>query len=165
MEDYRRIVGSFNYDVSDQGNIQNNKTGRVLKQFHDGNGYKIVNISINGRTCTRSVHRLVAHSFIPNLENKPNVDHIDGNKSNNNVSNLRWCNQAENCRNTKLGIRNTSGIKGVYFNKKLIKWCAQITVNQVTTYIGTYLTINEAKLARRRKATQMFGAFINKCEA
>lgn len=59
------------------------------------------------------IHRLVAMTFIPNLENKPCIDHIDNNRLNNNVDNLRWCTYSENGMNKIKQRNNTSGIVGV----------------------------------------------------
>ena len=61
-------------------------------------GYKCVQLHINGKYKWEKVHRLVAMAFVPNPENKPQVNHIDGNKSNNNVLNLEWCNQSYNTK-------------------------------------------------------------------
>lgn len=74
---------------------------RLLSQFEDNKGYKFVKLrnwkrNIQG---SYSIHRLVAEAFIPNPENKPQVDHIDTNPSNNNLSNLRWVTALENQRN------------------------------------------------------------------
>lgn len=60
------------------------------------NGYEIVFLSKNGVKTKKRVHRLVAEAFIPNPEKKPCIDHIDGNRENNNVQNLRWCTIKEN---------------------------------------------------------------------
>lgn len=61
-------------------------------------GYEIVDLYKNGKRKTVRVHRLVAEAFIPNNDNKPEVNHIDGNKHNNNVDNLEWVTKKENCR-------------------------------------------------------------------
>lgn len=91
------------YEVSDLGDVRRIKTGRILKPSIDKAGYKRVNLSRIGETKAivkvYKVHRLVAMAFIPNPENKPQIDHIDGNPRNNAVPNLRWATASENQRN------------------------------------------------------------------
>ena len=78
--------------VAKNGNIMQND--KEIKPYLNG-GYMTVKLKVNGLKIMR-VHRLVAMAFIPNPENKPCVDHIDGNKLNNYVDNLRWCTIGEN---------------------------------------------------------------------
>lgn len=75
------------YAISNKGNVKNLKSGRILGERYDSMGYKFVNLK--GKEY--KVHRLVALAFIPNPNNLPQVNHIDENKKNNNVSNLEWC--------------------------------------------------------------------------
>ncbi len=69
---------------------------RKVKQRKDPDKYEVINVIINGISKPLVAHRIVAKTFIPNPESKPQVNHIDGNKSNNNVNNLEWCTAKEN---------------------------------------------------------------------
>lgn len=93
-----RDIPTFNgvYQVSNTGKIRNAVKGRELKGWVNDNGYqKVILKKGDGREEWR-VHRLVALVFIPQIEGKPYVNHIDGNKLNNNVDNLEWCTFSEN---------------------------------------------------------------------
>lgn len=94
MSEWAKIEG-FDYFVSSDGQVKNSKTGRILKQTISTSGYLFVQL-FDGKKNMKYVHRLVAEAFIPNLDNLPQVDHIDGNKHNNNVSNLRWLSVRDN---------------------------------------------------------------------
>ena len=86
---------------------------RILKQDVNKFGYHIVTLSKNGKTKRFSVHRLVSLSFILNHENKPEVNHIDGNKTNNHYTNLEWFTSSENQIHAfKLGLQKPYGCKG-----------------------------------------------------
>ena len=71
--------------------------GKYLKHKLDRYGYPIIRLTtIDRKAVTRTIHRLVASTFIPNPNNLPTVNHKDGNKENNNISNLEWCTCKEN---------------------------------------------------------------------
>ena len=98
VEEWKKIEDFENYSVSENGEIRNDKTGRVLKPRYY-NGYQLVSLSKNGKVKKFKVHRLVAEEFIPNPDNKPCVDHINTVRDDNRVENLRWCTCKENCNN------------------------------------------------------------------
>lgn len=84
-----------NYSVSNIGEVRNDKTGKIMKLgFHQG--YRTVGLTVNGKMTGKRVHRLVAFAFIPNPENKPYVNHINGDRGDNRVENLEWVTPAEN---------------------------------------------------------------------
>lgn len=70
--------------------------GRISKQYDNGRGYLNVSIPIDGKWSTKSVHRLVAQTFIKNPDNLPEVNHKDNDRTNNCVDNLEWCTREEN---------------------------------------------------------------------
>ncbi len=163
MEEYKTIIEFDIYKVSNFGNVKNTSTNKILKP-HDEKGYHRVNLSKNGKVTHKKVHRLVADAFLEKIDNKPCVDHIDNNKQNNNVNNLRWCNYQENQWNSKLSKSNTSGIKGVFLDKQSNKWRAHITIDGITFLLGLFEKIDDAKKARINKVNEVFGEFKNSCE-
>ena len=93
------------YSITDDGKIFSKRSNRYLKLNPKDNGYIYIELNVGGQPYYKRVHRLVAEAFIPNPENKPYVNHIDGNKSNNNVSNLEWVTDSENAKHCiKLGL-------------------------------------------------------------
>ena len=92
-----RIISEFpNYEVSNLGQVR--RKNRVLKQ-HKWEGYCKVKLSKDGIAYTKQVHRLVAEAFIPKLDDKPEIDHIDRVRDNNCVTNLRWADHTEQAYN------------------------------------------------------------------
>jgi hypothetical protein len=106
IEIWKEIAGYKNYDVSSYGKVRNKKTGRILKQSIMG-GYYCVGLS-NKKTKTFSVHQLVSKAFIPNPENKLQVNHKDKNKLNNNVINLEYMTNKENSIHRSNGVIQTT---------------------------------------------------------
>ena len=94
------IKGHPNYSIDINGVVTNITTGKILKPSIDKYGYKYVHLALGKRGKFKQcmIHRAVAEAFIPNLENKPQVNHKDGNKLNNNVNNLEWATRSENIR-------------------------------------------------------------------
>ena len=149
------------YQVSNFGNvrsldrsvncgIKNNniviKKGKLLKQNLNIHNYLQVHLSKNNKSKMVTVHRLVAETFIPNIENKSQINHIDGNKQNNRVDNLEWCTAKENILHSwKTGLsKSYKHPKGVLTNysKSLCKKVNQYDLNN--NFIATYSSLSDA---------------------
>lgn len=76
------------------------------------------------------------------------IDHINGNKCDNRIANLRDVSQTENCRNTAMSKNNTSGLRGVYWKAAINKWTASICIDGKQRHIGVYTSKDEAHAAR-----------------
>lgn len=94
MERWKKIRNTT-YEVSNLGRVRT-KEGNIKKLFEDNKGYMRLQLYVNGKRINKRVHRLVAEAFIPNPDNKPTVNHKDGNKKNNSVENLEWATYSEN---------------------------------------------------------------------
>lgn len=108
------------YAISNKGNLINVKNNKKLKTRINKHGYEEVQLSTNGIRKNYRVHRLVGILFLSNIENKPYINHKDGNKLNNNVDNLEWCTSKENdfhARTHNLKIQNKP-IKAININTK-----------------------------------------------
>ena len=121
----------LNYFIFTDGSIFNATTNHELKQYKDKDGYPTVCLSNKGKHWTIHVHRLVALTFIPNPLNKPEVNHIDGNKSNNDISNLEWVTGSENVRHAYLnGLHDNVAIGEKHgmnkYTEKQIKHVCQL---------------------------------------
>ena len=86
------------YEAMPNGHVFDTEKQKMKYEWYDRDGYK--RVSLHGSTCL--VHRLIAQAFIPNPDNLPEVDHIDNNRENNAVSNLRWVTHEENMRKAKM---------------------------------------------------------------
>lgn len=89
-------IKSYDRYVGGKGGVKRIEKGIILKYGYDGAGYRKARLSKDGKCISYYVHRLVAKAFIENPNNYPQVNHIDSNKTNNNVKNLEWCTQQIN---------------------------------------------------------------------
>ena len=135
-----------NYKIEKDGMIINVHTKRVISVcVNNHTGYKTVSLWKDNKQKRNTIHRLLAEHFIPNIDNKPYVDHIDRNKLNNDLSNLRWVNGTENNLNSRNQERDNHNI---YYKKGRNVYRVSIQRNYEIMKLGQYKTIEEAKKVR-----------------
>jgi len=116
------IVGYENYLIYEDGKVQNKKTKRYLKSRTNQHGYKIVDLYKDGQRKTCKIHRLIAEHYIANPENKREVDHINRDKTDNRIENLRWVTPSENNQNKGKSKNNKSGHKNICYDEKIKRY-------------------------------------------
>ena len=158
-----------NYSITENGQMYSHRTGKWLKPSTDKYGYKYYVVSINSNRFTIKAHRAVAMAFIPNPDNKPTVDHINGDRKDNRVENLRWATHKEQQANETTKARTSvihqatnyqaMGAKR-NFGRKMVKALlpdgSEITYPSLKT-ASTMLGLNFSKASEcangKRKAT------------
>lgn len=147
------------YKISNLGNVKNLKTNKLLKGSPKGKSnledYLRVVLHHSNKKKTITIHKLVATAFIPNPENKPFIDHINRNKMDNKVSNLRWATKSENQANIKY-IKGKI-IKGFYTtkNQKYQAICCKDGIK----YCKLFKTEEDAVNWRKEKSLELFGEY------
>lgn len=109
MLNTRKINGFPNYEISEDGVILNLKTSNIVTHQLKDSGYYSVWLNNKQVKKCLNVHRILLQAFVPNIDNLPCIDHIDQNKLNNNLENLRYCTHAENARNRPKSYKNKLG--------------------------------------------------------
>jgi len=161
MENWRLINGYPNYLVSDFGRVMNSKKAKILCQGKVGRldcQYNSVCLSRDGHSKTFHVHKLVADAFLQNPLNKPCVDHINGDRENNRLDNLRWVTHQENQWNRKVSTFNkTSRFKGVSLAGR--KYLVHISVGGRVVHVGLFENEEDAARAYNARAAVAFGEY------
>jgi subtilase family serine protease len=146
----------------DTNGIVTNELNKTMTFSTHHQGYKLFR-RINKQTnqgVTLKVHKLVANAFIPNPDNKPQINHKDGNKANNHISNLEWCTQLENNRHAHQLHGNFTSHKGithpmVKYSEEQIKFACELfelgySASEVSYY--TNISISQTESIRARKS-------------
>jgi hypothetical protein len=167
IEEWRGVMGHDGYQVSNIGRVRSIDRwvdhsdgkrvfykGKLLQLRLNKDGYLKVTLFEK----SHRVHRMIANAFLGIIKGEQ-VDHVDGNRSNNSISNLRICTHAQNQANSKLSKANKSGYKGVYWFKKRGKWKAQICLNNKQFHIGLFSSKEEAAYAYDCAATEKSSEF------
>lgn len=92
------IEGYDHYSITQDGLVYAHNLGKYLSPYDNGLGYLAVKLRKNGKRKQYYLHRLVALTYLPNPNGLPDINHIDGDKSNNSVSNLEWVSRSENLK-------------------------------------------------------------------
>jgi len=147
------------YGISKQGIIKNLITDKIVTQYDDKRGYNIFRVS--GKNY--KAHRILGLMFLSNPQNKPIIDHIDGNKKNNNLINLRWATTKENSQNRCIDKRNKTGYTGIrkYEGKRKTSYKVSIANDGNFLYLGSFSTLEEA-INKRKEAEEKYHSEFNK---
>ena len=131
------------------------KAGSIVKNL-TSSGYNMV--CVNGRQY--QAHR-IAYKMFHKCDPDGILDHIDGDMTNNRISNLRVASSKQNQGNSKMPCHNTSGLKGVTWSKRSNKWAAQIKHGPKKIWLGVYDDKHDAHQAYMKAAAEYFGEFSN----
>jgi hypothetical protein len=152
----QELKSKFHYD-QDTGIFHRLKNGEKSKVAGSLTFYGYLQIQINYKFY--QAHRL-AWLYVYGETPSKCIDHIDCNKTNNKINNLRLSTHSENQKNRPKQKNNTSGYKGVCFDKRFKRWCAGATLNYKKIYLGSYSTAEEAHEAYVNFAKNNHGDFV-----
>ena len=145
MEEWKVISDYPNYSVSNFGNVRNDVKNTLMTYHLKRGGYYQVRLSSNSLTKDFYIHHLVIKYF---CDEKPNnlyiIDHLDRNRINNNINNLRWISRSGNGRNRTKKDGYSSKYSGVYLHQPTQKYLAQIRVDGKRLNLGYFYTEEEA---------------------
>lgn len=125
------------YDISKNGIIRNRETKKIKSQYVGSTGYYMCTLTKDKKNKPKRVHRLLAELFIPNPNNELFINHIDGNKLNNSISNLEWCSHSYNMKHAfRTGLINNTGEKNGMskLNEEKVKEIKILLSNKVSQY-------------------------------
>ena len=110
MKEFISLPKHPRYEINMDGIIRNAKTKAIKSQYVGSTGYYMISFSYHNKSHPHRVHRLLAITYIPNPENKAQINHINGNKLDYNLSNLEWCTEQENKKHAfDIGLINNTG--------------------------------------------------------
>ena len=158
---WKTVKGCDNYEVSNMGQIRNSK-GKIMSLSNNGRGYLRCGLRQNNEYQCMYIHRAVAQAFLTaTSEDQNEVDHIDKDKSNNCVSNLRWATRSQNNSNISESRHKNKACKykGVTFMNNKLMFRARVVKDKKEYFIGSFKTEVEAAKAYNVKALELFGEF------
>lgn len=163
---WKKIKNFSNYEVSETGEVRSlgarGKAGKILRQHcnQKRRGYYYVGLGTGQRGvyATKAVHRLVAEAFIPNPEHKPQVNHKDGNKANNAVTNLEWVTHTENIHHSiATGLFNAGSKKEIHQYDTSGKFLKTFkSINEAAKVLGIHRVLISNVINGKHKTTHGF---------
>ena len=149
------LPGLNKYKIRENGDVYSKYEAKVLKPATTKKGYKQVSLTKDdGTTSSHLIHQLVARAFINNVNNAEQVNHIDGDKSNNNVSNLEWCTNAENNQHAwSTGLYNSKFV-GCKLSFDGINWIEFTSVIEAAEYLNCPVSTVRTCLDKNRKSEE-----------
>ncbi len=150
-EIWKDIIGYEGlYQISNKGRVKSVKLNSIRKSHLSDRGYQIITLRNKNHTKSVRIHRLVAIHFIPNPDNKEQVNHIDFDPLNNIVENLEWVTNRENSCHSLQRNKKSSKYVGVHFSNSSNKWISKIRFQGKRINLGSYSTEQEAYEARKK---------------
>ena len=158
LTEWKDIPGYPGYKASDDGQIASFKkysSGYIMAQHKSTNGYMRVNLQHGDKSTCAGVHRFVAMAFIPNPDNLPEVNHKNGDKTDNRVENLEWVTSSQNHLHAYRELGKQSAAKGKHFDRRAKLTPTEVrlirTSNLGLSELAEYFGINESSVYNVRK--------------
>jgi len=150
---FKEIKGFENYLISDDGMVMN-QDGLIMKPQNHNKGYSCISLSVSGKKHTRTIHRLVGLAFLDNPNNYPEIDHINNDKKDNRIENLRWITSSGNNRNKKFKSQYLVGV-----SRCGSKYRSRIAIDGYRKHLGNFNTEEEAHQEYLNKYNELMSIF------
>ena len=134
---FQQLKEDSRFEISQSGIIRNVKTKYIKSQYVSDTGYYMITISKNNKSKPYRVHRLLANNFIENPKKLKEVNHIDGNKLNNDLSNLEWVSYFGNMQHAfSTGLANNTGVKNgmAKLNERKVREIKELLKQGISQY-------------------------------
>lgn len=148
------------YSINESGDVFSHYVGRNLSPHRNNEGYWIVDLYKAGVRRKYLVHRLLGMAFM-DLKEDEWLDHADGNRTNNLLSNLRKCDASQNTWNGAIYKNNKSGYRGVSFSKRVGRWQVFINTYKKVKWLGYFTKLEDAANAYAKADLEMHGEFAS----
>tara|TARA_R100001463_G_scaffold127559_2_gene185705 strand:- start:2823 stop:3326 length:504 start_codon:yes stop_codon:yes gene_type:complete len=155
---FKEIEEAPSYKVNPLGLIYSSKCKRLLTPYISDEGYMRITLYNNNKKLTRGIHRILGKAFIPNPNNYKMIDHIDKDRKNNDLTNLRWITCSGNNRNKVLKNKKSGLPTGVY--KAYKRYAAQIWKDGRRKYLGARDTPEEAAELYKEAYNEIMNEFL-----